>query len=336
MVKVFSIDWFAANFIGAVENKGFFEFEPLGYGSRQFGLLHTVKWRGFDVGTVASCPTLPSLPKSFLQFKMDNAWLYDSAFEYIVEDLMGMLGWKWHSLSRLDLAMDFHCFENGLAPQDFIKRFMGGKYSLVSKAKFAVYGEADGKNSFESLTIGSRQSPCRVYLYNKTKELNEVAYKSWIVNAWEKAGLDKSRDVWRLEVSIKHDGMKLVEVDSGDVFGFDWKDVKDRFAMCKVYESLVSRYFRFVPYSESKNRYRLPVLKLFGWTGLTLRRYRDVPKVKTNRSDKIFAAKLGKEMNVGCSVVSDFRMNAILWANDWIVAHGLEDYCEMRNCTPKV
>lgn len=336
MVKVFSIDWLSVNFVGEIENRSWFEFIPLPYGSRQFGMIHSVKWRGFDVGTVASCPTLPTLPKGFCQFKLENQWLYDTACVAILEDLMTIMKWHWHSISRLDLALDFHCFQNGMMPQDFIRRFLGGQYSLVGKSKFSAYGSADGKNTFDSLTIGSRNSPCRVYLYNKTKEMQEVKYKDWIAEAWRKAGLDPNREVWRLEVSIKHDGMNLADGETGEAIEFGWDLIKSPEDLGRIYSALVTRYFRFVPYSESKNRYRLQPLNLVDCEGLKVRRYKDVSKVSTNRVDKMFAVKLAKEMNKGGAIVSEWRYGAIMWANDWILAHGLEDYCHLRDSVPKL
>ena len=46
------------------------------------------------------------------------------------------------------------------------------------------------------------ESNVDTYLYNKTKEMQDKKYKPWIVEAWKRAGIDTSKDVWRLEFSL--------------------------------------------------------------------------------------------------------------------------------------
>ena len=59
-----------------------------------------------------------------------------------------------------------------------------------------------------------------LYIYDKTQELKEIKDKPWIRTCWERNGLisDDKTHVFRCEISIKCDGMDLLNMSTGQLF----------------------------------------------------------------------------------------------------------------------
>lgn len=64
-----------------------------------------------------------------------------------------------------------------------------------------------------SLTFGKAGKCVQVQLYNKSKEMREVRTKPYIVNSWRRGGLDTNKDVWRLEIRLRGEGLQLQNVE---------------------------------------------------------------------------------------------------------------------------
>lgn len=330
MTTLLSIDWLTVNYCGAFENNPVFEFRKLPYGTRQFAEIYEVYYYGEECGSLVRGCNLPSIPSDFMQFKLSNWTLYCDYWQMILRDVVQIFGWRYHSISRLDVCLDFHRFRNGLDPHDFIRRFLGGKYSLVSKSKFHVIGSADGRNSYEYLGVGSKSSAVKLYLYNKTKELAEETYKKWIVDSWKLAGIDPDKDVWRLEVSLSSDAMLFCDVESGEEIPIDLDFVSSYERVAKLFCTLAAKHFRFIPYSESKNRYRKRPLELLDLECVCWRRLDKPVTYKYNRSDKIFAAKLVAETQKKQFLCREDRFALVTWELRWLADRDLLKYVEKR------
>lgn len=110
----------------------------------------------------------------------------------------------YRSLTRIDLALDFQRFDNGLEPLQFSKDFMAGQYQKINQCNLAAHGK-DGwaLRTWNSLKWGAPTSAVTTKLYDKTLELQEVKNKSYIKDIWHACGLDGEQHVWRVEFSIK-------------------------------------------------------------------------------------------------------------------------------------
>lgn len=96
-----------------------------------------------------------------------------------------------------------------------------------------------------SITWGSRSSGVQVQLYNKTLEMQQVAPKWHIVKTWQEAGLDTSRDVWRLEVRISTRGRELVNIDTGQPFKLNVTDLLIQEQVESIYFAYIAKYFKW-------------------------------------------------------------------------------------------
>lgn len=97
----------------------------------------------------------------------------------------------------------------------------------------------------ESLTWGNRSSGVQVQLYNKTREMQEVAPKWYIVKTWANAGLDTSKDVWRLEIRINNRGKELVNTMNGKTFNLHLIDILVQKQVEDLFFAYVEKYFKW-------------------------------------------------------------------------------------------
>ena len=151
----------------------------------------------------------------------------------------------------------------------------------------------------EMIKYGSEKSRLSYVLYNKTKELEDVKNKPWIKDHWRSYGWDCFSDIWRLEFSFKAttQGYTEVDMETGDIFkAFDFKtlDMLDSENVTDLYKYHFCKYFRFVAGNDKgrKDR-RMPVQLKDHWRS-NLVKIELSEKKQSDRSDKIFLAKLLK------------------------------------------
>lgn len=208
--------------------------------------------------------------------KVNNRHLYKDGTITQVYDSLKAVGIEVVAISRLDIAMDFQYFDNGLSPRNFIRNFHKNKYWKVGSKKFTAIGEIDENLNYEYIRFGSPTSAVKVYLYNKTKELNDVKDKAYIRALWSENGM-ADKDVWRLEISIKSDARHLIDltgelvksgntlvnketgsiIDKDAITQVDSKgkihevvpitidSISDKYRVMSLYDKLIRHYFRF-------------------------------------------------------------------------------------------
>lgn len=101
------------------------------------------------------------------------------------------------------------------------------------------------KPSRTSVTWGTRGNGVQVQLYNKTKELQEVKLKHHIVDAWKAAGLDISKDVWRVEIRIHGRGKGLLNPVTGKEFQINLIDCLLQEQIEELFFAYAERHFKF-------------------------------------------------------------------------------------------
>lgn len=144
--------------------------------------------------------------------KISNKKLYLEETINRVYLLLSQCNIKIKSISRLDIAMDINYFDNGEHPQSLIRRFMSDEIWYLFSKKFTCIGKQNQKQTYQYLRFGSAASSYSIYLYNKSLELREQKDKPYIRDIWENVGLN-TKDVWRLEVSLKTDAKAIMQYD---------------------------------------------------------------------------------------------------------------------------
>lgn len=264
------------------------------------GYRHTacVVWRKYTIATIAWEPADTTHRPEGCAIKLANGVLYCGDWYFILLDLFATLEWEAHNLTRIDLACDLNYFLGGLLPSTFIRNYVSKTTSYIRHGsnKFAVYGRKEMRCTiFDSIRWGSRNSGVSVYLYNKTKELQEIKDKPYIRHAWQEAQLSSTLPVWRVEISITSQGLGLKDIASHMFHTLFVDDVATPEAVRDMFLTYASRYFYFLRLTKEAKRKRdlkelplLPRMEHPVYMPATMKEY-----VGAGRMEKIVANKLG-------------------------------------------
>lgn len=212
-----------------------YTYEKAAYGTRQFRELWKVNLAGEELAEVQSSPCSSIFDADIVCIKFANRVLYMPNVWTIIEDTLRDLHFVVQNITRCDLCADFVRFHNNYEPILFITDFLAGKNRRVGRGDGGAYfrhgsfmkdGISRSFTNYNGLSFGSHTSHARVYLYNKSHELRCVKDKPYIRDMWKKAGIleavtdpltgrAKETDVWRLEVSIKSEGMRFKDAITG-------------------------------------------------------------------------------------------------------------------------
>lgn len=242
-----SVDWLTisvdcSNF--AVHTNYTVEREP--YGTSIFADMLTISMDGEKLAILTLHPRMKHMNPNLGLLKILNPILYLPNLDRIVENLLFDFRLGFLGVSRVDLCADFHRFIDYPDVQDFIRDFLAVKIWKIGQAKykcagkaakaptlphykrkgktmdkdeqesFKVIGKQSARHNFQYLRFGSHVSDASAYLYNKTQEFIDIKRKNYIEEMWKNNGLDPSQTVWRLEFSIKGNGIKFIDLTSGE------------------------------------------------------------------------------------------------------------------------
>lgn len=215
--------------------------------------------------------------------------------------------YTYKSISRIDIALDFNKFDNGEAPANFINRYMRGKVAKVNQCRVSAHGTDEwSRRVFNSLKWGSPSSPVTTKLYNKTLELKQGEDKPYIRQAWEDAGLDQTKDVWRVEFSLSAQMQTLQSLKNGEMFKKSIVHYDSRDRLLKQFFILYHKYFdfRLLKVNRKDNgklvyvrKYLCPRIVLFSYDNdLPFKPCRNVTKRK--RPDRVYKMLINRLVDV--------------------------------------
>lgn len=220
----------------------------------------------------------------------------------------------YKSIARIDICLDFNTFDNGWTPQRFINSYMRSNISKVNQTNVSCHGSDnwDGR-SFNSLKWGAVTSPISTKLYNKTLEMKQGEDKSYIRQWWQcggdfvgmaikpedVTGLDMTKEVWRLEFSIKAQAQARKRKSGNEekftlhLFDYDTKEkLWQRF--CELYEMYFDFRKKEYVYDEKKQerhlkrKYDCKRIKLFDFSDRCIK-YKPARKPRQKkRPDRIY------------------------------------------------
>lgn len=251
------------------------------YGTRQFREFHRVALDNDDFCEIQSAPYSDIIEADKCIVRVVNERLYTPSMWNDLTTFLDEFGLDVVSISRVDLCGDFNRFNN-YECIPFIKDFLAGVIRHKGRGKGASYFDHRAKIvngcsrsyvKYSGLSFGANNSDVRVYLYNKTFELQTVKDKPYIKQLWRETGLDVTRDVWRLEVSIKSGGRKFKDFITGAKKEITHTDLTDVEELEKLYFTFVQKYFAFIKNRPNiTNITREPLLELFGLHDLYIHR----------------------------------------------------------------
>ena len=187
--------------------------------------------------------------------KIHNRFLYSQNYIKLLYSICATFKLSIKGLTRLDLCYDCNNFHDGIKPHKFIKEFVTAEFDSpryiykVGAKQFRVYGgkSVSSTTKFTGIEFGSGKSSKRCYIYDKTRELEEVKDKPWIRQYWHENGLisDAKTHVYRAEISIKCDGMDLLNMSTGELFKLSPEYLRSQPAIEKLFHFYAARMFRF-------------------------------------------------------------------------------------------
>lgn len=150
--------------------------------------------------------------KDLINVKVYNLVLYAMSLVQIEDIFYNFFAIK--NYSRIDFFIDFQHF-NACECEGFIKKVANQELAPANRKTNVQINIESGQ--YTGLTLGTRQSACRCYLYNKTKELKK-SNKEYIKELHKRAFGEK-KDVWRLEFSLlKPSKFQIVNLKNEDYF----------------------------------------------------------------------------------------------------------------------
>lgn len=289
MIYALSIDWLScfAMYMGTDdwqprETDAFpFMYKTETFGTRVFKRFVRVRIANDEGGIddfaeIQAEPYSSILPTYAVIVRFVNRTLYLPNFWQLADALFRANLFAFQSISRVDICADFNDFAS-IAPSALIEGFAAKKFRHVGRGVGALYfnhgvGAERDKNDhpikdygvqYTGLSFGTHASGAHVYLYNKSLELLTQGEKPWIRDVWNNAGLD-GRHVWRLEVSIKAEGMKFRDKATKKDIKIDDQMISESSELDKIYHTFISRLFAFVRLPmKQKNISREERIRLF-------------------------------------------------------------------------
>lgn len=274
------VDWLEVSCYGGFISKEGFYIDGKYYSvvreereTAMFKRYYIVKFRGLDIAYIRQEPRLQRMKKGLTCVKLSNRVLYCEDYIPILMGILKSLNLRYHGLTRLDIAFDCNYFCDGRKPSKFVRDYVfkpldeiGGVY-LAGCKTFKIHGgkSIGDDGTINYLSFGSNSSCKRGYIYDKTKELQEVKDKPWIRDMWQKNGLisDDKMHVWRSEISIKCQGKDLLNLDTGQLFPLHPNYLATYENVKKIFHFYAAKVFDFRINQGQKNRRNFSRLNLF-------------------------------------------------------------------------
>ena len=194
------------------------------YGTRVWGEVFTIE--GYDhlpFIEVRRAPKSEVIACNVTHLRFVNRVCYFPDAARLMAQFMEAYDYDFLSIYRVDICLDFECFDFGDKPADFMRRFMSGRYAKINQANIHAHGSDDWSGRvWNSVSWGSPTSDIGTKFYNKTLELFDPITKQYakpyIRQAWQESGLiddyvtvtKKKPDgtlyhpeIWRVEFSIR-------------------------------------------------------------------------------------------------------------------------------------
>lgn len=245
------------------------------YGTSIFSEMYTIGTDGLDLAILTKSPRMKQMDKNLGIIKILNPVLYMPFLDRRIRNILKDFRLVVKSISRLDLCADFNRFNDYADPQDFIRDFLAVKIWKIGQAKykvagkvakapehpreaiyryqkdkpeiesFKVIGKQSARHNYQYLRFGSNVSDISAYLYNKTQEFIDVKRKNYIVEQWDANGIDSSLTVWRLEFSLKGNGIKFLDTTSGEFLQKSLDMVLDDELRVQLFNACFLKYWVF-------------------------------------------------------------------------------------------
>lgn len=219
--------------------------------------------------------------------RLSNRACYFDRCAEILQNFLLEHHYTFSRISRLDVCLDFKRFDSGDFPQQFVRRFMEGKYSKINQCELTAHGSDQWAGRvWNSLSWGHKKSMIRTRLYCKSLELTEVKDKPYIRQAWFLSGLVDNPisctqhnpdgsvykpSIWRVEFQVSSSVKRwfVIHPDGNENKYYSVRHVLDRYftreQLITLFDSLQRHYFHFKYYDSHQRKDRCKDKVLFNF-----------------------------------------------------------------------
>ena len=265
-----SLDWFSysgySTNIHCLNELYRISLEPLPYGTKVFRETYVIidTELGEEIAEIQARPRSSALNANLVIVKLINRILYEYDIYPIIERINNALQIAYNDITRLDICCDFNTFENKWDGQRLIEYFVKSRIRKGGRTSYKLMGDQHGgQHEYSYLCFGSNSSDVIAYIYDKSKELEEVKEKPYIREKWRKCGLDDKR-VWRVEFRIQSSYLRLYNKKNEEEYRISLANLKYDNYRYSIFSALVQKYFRFAVNTPSVRDFdRLRPIKLF-------------------------------------------------------------------------
>lgn len=261
--SIISIDWLQIYAdVSLLKYSDEYEAKILDYGTKNFEILEEVYLQGSLFCSVQRKPRSEIIKSHTAVIKFENSLLYFADAETIIATFLRECEIHLLSITRIDLAVDFKKFKNGLLPQSLIKGFMKEKFLKNGRGKYTLIGSQKNVLDVSYLRFGTKSSDVNVYLYNKSLEMKEKVYKPYIAERWKQLEGSPLQDVWRLEFSLTAKATTFIDEQTGEIQTITLNTFSNTKQQKEIISALEKRYFEFKVNDGQKNKTRMKRLLL--------------------------------------------------------------------------
>lgn len=327
-----NVDWLQVYCADKNKERLDYKYNPLGEyefvlrpcTSRHFAEIWDVRNAdGDDFAVIQRKPLSSILAPDASIIQLCNRELYKPMMAIHFMEWLVDYGFTYKSISRIDLSFDSNVWAHGLKPRNFIQRFLAKEYLMNSKTRlkmnFSINAEMRNGFDMNSFSFGSKSSPVMTRLYNKTKEMQEVKLKPYIVECWQFNGINPEEDVWRIEFEVKSDGAKMIHLETGELFRLNVSQLQFQRDIEQLFFAYAAKYFCWKKNNGTKNKTRMPDLEIFPKERrTTMRPIRITSATDSTRADRIFIKRLHRYLEELRNL--DHESEELLWKVSDIVS----------------
>ena len=223
--------------------------------------------------------------------KIDNYWLYRDDWYVVFTTALRFFRINPIKLSRIDLACDWQHAECGLYAGDLLAGLMKRKYLKIHQPNWRANGTDSSKMNWHSLAFGSKSSPVFTRFYNKSLEL-QVTGKDYIRETWKLAGLNLTRDVYRVEFQLSDTGRDVVDQETQQTFDIKLEQVISRTDVAAIFFHYAQHYFDIRKANTASRRTNCKPLTIFPTSPNLFTPAQRPRRELTERMDKVVVRKM--------------------------------------------
>lgn len=293
--------------------------------------VYEVREQDLVVAIICANPRSSVMEQYGCTLKLENRVLYSTQYIQLLYDIMRACTMTYVGVSRIDLCYDCNMLKDGLSVPAFLNSyvtaapFQHGHIIRSGSRKFSMNAtrSTTGVMEINSLRWGSQASDIGAYCYNKSLEMLEVKEKPWIVDVWEKNGIEHEIDdsswksmsekkrkfavengnsrelvrksVWRFEISIKSHGKDILNLDTGELFKLSTEYLESQANIEKLFFIYAAKVFDFRKSEGQKNVRDYPKMCIFeNDKKVSARPYKVSVFLDSGRSEKMCYNKIVK------------------------------------------